>query len=799
MTTKTIKHMLCGEWDLTFTMPDEERTISAKATVPCNIEPVLLKLGLIDNYMPCDNEFATTKFDSVDDWTYTTVFDADNLQENYTQNLVFEGIDTIADVYLNGEHILECQNMHMTYKADVTGKLLAKGNQLKVIIKSSELWAREHLHDMFSSSHGDCGTGHGEITYYDSQNYLRKARHQWGWDNSPRLITSGIIRPVYIEELAPCRFDEVYLYTVSIDDNNVNLGANWIYKTDKKNLLNHKIRLSLVDGNNIVYEETKPILFIQGSSKYSVPRDKVKLWWPSGFGEPYLYTVRLEMLEDNEVIDTYESSFGIRTLKLERTEDIRDDGTGEFVFRVNGEKVFARGTNWKPLDPLASIAHIKTADGKALEEIKNLNCNMVRIWGGGIYEGHPFFDYCDKNGIMVWQDFMFACEVPPTDEFFCRLVAEEAKQIIKKLRNHASLAVWCGDNENDECLSWVNYHSSALPSDSVITRKILKDAVLHFDPYRSYVDSSPYASDTNYLQRGSVGGQCSPDQSSMTHYQTEIHLYPYPTNSAEDLRSCKSIFIGETGPIMVNAAAVNAKTFESERKRCERLWDSPVLPSTIVHQNDGYFTVWRNMGKEWCLKNYGRDFEFGEWKDYVLAINVLCAEMFKDIIEYCRTTRWSKSGVLWWSLMDMWPMLFNYSVIDYEFNRKLPYYWIKQSQQDFALMGVRIETDGELAIYAANDTLDTHTATYSVTAYNKDGKSKTIASGICRQAKNSSSLIQRISESDNPELWIIRWVENGKEFTNHIITKQTDFETTRLWVKIIGEQSGFKDEILELK
>ena len=149
--------------------------------------------------------------------------------------------------------------------------------------------------------------------------------------------------------------------------------------------------------------------------------------------------------------------------------------------------------------------------------------------------------------------------------------------------------------------------------------------------------------------------------------------------------------------------------------------------------------------------------------------------------------------------MDMWPMLFNYSVIDYEFNRKLPYYWIKQSQQDFALMGVRIETDGELAIYAANDTLDTHTATYSVTAYNKDGKSKTIASGICRQAKNSSSLIQRIAESDNPELWIIRWVENGKEFTNHIITKQTDFETTRLWVKIIGEQSGFKDEILELK
>lgn len=780
---KQIAIDLNGEWALSFTLPGEDRIVTGTAPVPGNVEPVLVKMGLIDDYMPADNADATTVFGAVDDWCYTTHFDGKPEKAGWTRQLVLEGIDTLAQVYLNGEQICECINMHYTYRIDVTGKLKTTDNELKIVIRSCELWARAHQHDMFV-------TAHGVNSYYDAQTYLRKARHQWGWDNAPRLITSGIIRPVYVEDIPPCRFDEVYLYTADLTEEHAVIGANWVYQTPDKVMTGHQIRLTLSDEGQIVYENTQKAWFVQGAMKCSIPRKAIQLWWPNGFGEPKLYTLKLEMLKNEECVAVYQAPFGIRTLGLVYTEEVQADGTGEFVFRVNGEKVFIRGTNWKPLDPLASRADEKTRSLRALNEIKNLNCNMVRIWGGGIYEDPVFFDYCDRNGIMVWHDFMVACEIPATDEAYCRAVAEEARQIIRKYRNHPSLATWCGDNENDECMTWVNQRSTILPSQSLITRKILKEAVLHFDPYRTYVPSSPIMSDRHYLER--LNGN-------MTHFQPETHLYPNTVHFSEALRNCKSFFIGETGPIKVNAITVNPWIFEREQERARRLWDSPRLPSTDSHQNDGYFTYWRNAGKEVCLSNFGRDFSFEEWKDYTLAINVICAEVFKDVIEYCRVKRWEKTGVIWWSLTDMWPMLFNYSVSDCEGNRKLPYYWIRQSQQEMALMAVRTEIGGELALYAANDTRTSHTVEYTVTAYDEGGTGRTIASGICRQPANSSTLIQRIAENDRPELWIIRWQENGKTYTNHVFTGKTTYETMRKWVRIIGEQGEFAEEIRELK
>lgn len=283
----------------------------------------------------------------------------------------------------------------------------------------------------------------------------------------------------------------------------------------------------------------------------------------------------------------------------------------------------------------------------------------------------------------------------------------------------------------------------------------------------------------------------------MTCFQPEIHLYPKTIKFSEVLRKCKSFFIGETGPIGINSIAVNEKTFKREEKRLKKMWNK-VVDSTGVHQNDGYFTAWRNTAKEACLEYFGRDFSYEEWNDYVLAVNVICAEVFKGVIEYSRVSRWSKTGVIWWSLMDMWPMLFNYSVMDYEYNRKLAYYWIRQSQQEFALMGVRKEIDWELSICAANDTLFSQVAEYSITAYDEKGNGRIIATGICEQGPNSSELIQRIAEPKNPELWIIKWNNKGSKYTNHVFTGRAPFETVKLWVKMIGDECFFDDEILEI-
>ncbi len=778
----SIKKYLDGTWNLSFTNPDDEKLINTTIEVPSNIEPKLVELGLVDDFYPANTEYSMMKFESVDDWCYTTTFDAEAIDDNYKYQLVFEGIDTIAEVYLNDEKICDCCNMHMTYSLDVAKLLKKKNNKLKVIIRSSQLWAREHIHDMFSTSHEN-------MSYYDSQAYLRKARHQWGWDNAPRLITSGIFRSVYLEKLPLKRFEEVYLFTASVDDDYVKLGANWVYTTDKKNLLNHNIKLSLIDGDKVVFESTCRVLFVQGHIIYKVPRSDVKLWWPTGFGDPNLYTVKLEMFDGDELTATYESSFGIRTLLLEHTPYITADGDGEFVFKVNGEKVFIRGTNWKPLDALASIADKKTREGSALQELVNLNCNMVRIWGGGIYEDEYFFEFCDKNGIMVWQDFMFACEIPPTDEDYCKLVKEEAIQIVKKLRNHPSLATWCGDNENDEIISETCYESQLRPSDSYITRRVLKDAVLHHDSYRTYVDSSPFVADENYVERATE----------IKHFQTERHLYPATINYAKALRDCKSLFIGETGPIGINSITVNDAIYDREKERAERLWNVRGLQNSRGHQCDGYFCEWRAVGEQMCKHCFGRDFSFAEWKDYTLAVNIICAEVFKDVIEYSRVTRWSKTGVLWWSLADMWPMLFNYSVLDSDLHKKLGYHWIRQSQQEFAIMACREEVDGELCIYAANDTLETVEAEYTITAYDENCVAKDIAFGTCKQDKNSTTLIQRVAEGDAPQLWVIKWKKDGNTYMNHVFTKIASYDVMRSWVKIIGEAGEFADEILELK
>lgn len=222
------KILLDGLWNLTFTNPLDNQKIDTTITVPSNVEPKLVELGLIDDYMPVDNAHATTEFEIVDDWTYTTSFSGKEIPKG-TKQLVFEGIDTIADVYLNDEKIIDCENMHIAYKYDVTDKL-KDNNELKVVIRSCQIWAQQKPHDIFSAGHGDCGV-------YDGLVHLRKTRHNWGWDNAPRVLTTGIYRSVYIEVLDDERFEDVYVYTEKINEDNVILNIMFMILKDDCRLL----------------------------------------------------------------------------------------------------------------------------------------------------------------------------------------------------------------------------------------------------------------------------------------------------------------------------------------------------------------------------------------------------------------------------------------------------------------------------------------------------------------------------------------------------------------------------------
>ena len=768
---------LDGTWSLSFTNPGDGRKLRLPAEVPGNYEIALMNAGLIGDPMPADSFTDAARYQQVDDWVWSRVFDRPEIDEGGTCLLVFEGIDTIADIYLNGDLIRSTADMFIPHSIDVTKALKDKDNLLEVVIHSAVLWARRQPQDAFSFARAE--------NAYASQPHLRKARHQWGWDNAPRLLTAGLYRPVYLDVLPPTRFDNVYLYTGKVGADEVSLGILWQAQTPIADMTGCQLRCVLTSKGNTAYESETDIDFPRGALRFKVPAEKVALWWPSGYGEPCLSHVRLEMVRDGKVLAEWESDWGIRTIRVERTEDITAGDEGEFVFLVNNERIYIRGTNWKPLDPLHSRADAKVL--RALKLASDLNCNMIRIWGGGIYEDHPFFDYCDQHGIMVWQDFMFGCEFPPCDDAFCSQVADETRIIIEKLRNHPSLAVWCGDNEDDQCLGWNHMDSTILPSHNRISREVLPRCVLRYDPYRSYVPSSPYCSDAFYLDRRK-------GQDAIA--TIEDHLYPPTARFATALRACRSRFIGETGPIIIDAMTDNPRIFAREEARARRLWDE-YLPANqrhlTIHQLDSFFISWRQTGRELCLDWFGRDFTVNEWRDYALAVNTICADVFKDVIEYCRTSRWEKTGVIWWSLLDMWPMLFNYSVVDCDFRPKLPYYWIRQSQQPFALMVVRREIDGAPALYTCNDTSSEVRGSYRVLEMEPDGRLEQIAQGRLDEAANRSRLIQQMPEAEEPRLWLIEWDAGENRGVNHFVTRggHAPFETWQRWHLLLGERYGY--------
>jgi len=788
----SIKHYLHGDWELSFTHPISKTAYRDKATVPGNIEPELARMGLIGNYLPCDRRDATMDFDIVDDWTYVHTFDAPELKKGYERELVFDGIDTIAEIYLNGEKLCDCANMHRQWRFPVGDKLLKTGNELKVIIRSAELWARDRMPDMFPVLRS-------ASTSFGSYTYLRKARHCWGWDNAPRLVTSGIYRPVYLEDLPLERFDNIYFYTSRIDEQDrlAHVGVHWFYHLPHDiSCKGYLFRLTLSYEGKTVYTFEEPLFSCNGVRRFALSLDQIKLWWPYGMGEPNMCDLRLEMLRNGQVKDVYESKWGIRTVKLLQNEALDSNGNGEFVFVVNNYKTMIHGTNWKPTDPLHSKADAKVLD--QLKLVKDLHCNMVRIWGGGIYEDHPFFDYCDQNGILVWHDFMFACEITPRDDWYCEEVRLETSEIIRKLRNHPSIAVWCGDNENDQFFRAYHRGSLALPSDQIIARKVLKDCVLRNDPFRDFVESSPKVPDQTVLQERAEIFQKPAEvhagnvfsEPEVTYSPLEWHLYP-TRDYASALRENTSRFVGETGPITFNPMTDDEEIWEREKERAIRLWDEDIKNTKLTfcdqHQSDYYFIRWISCGRGEVRKLFDRDFTVEEWKSYCTAINLVCAHIYKDGIEYTRVNRWAKTGILWWSLADMWPMLFNYSMVDSNLKPKLPYYWIRQSQRDFALMAVRQELGGKAVLYAANDTLEEQTGSYRITAYDTEGNASVFATGSFHATPNSTTQLSQIVEDGRQLLLIIEWTVNGSTHFNHFTTGEAPypFEAWEKWNTIL--------------
>jgi len=409
-------------------------------------------------------------------WEYRKTFDisADLLAADRI-DLVFDGLDTIAQINLNGKPAGNADNMFIPHRFDVTSLVKDSNNELLVEFAAAGEYAKKLI-----KKHGNKAVGAERV-------FIRKAQYQFGWDWCPALAGCGIWRPVRLEGIRKARIDNVHIRTVDLKPEWADVEIAVELDTIAKEDFLCKITLPNQGGT---IEKDVEVARGKNSNSILIRVDNPQLWWPAGYGQQNLYQLDVKLISEGRIVDQKQESFGIRTVKLNRQPD---DYGEKFQFEVNNQPVYVRGANWVPVSMFPGSDESVNYE-KFLTSAVHANMNMVRVWGGGYFESKGFYQFCDKLGLMVWQDFMFACAYYPDDRWFCQQIETEAAAIIKQLRNHPSISLWCGNNEID----WIHYKQWFCKSEKfygkAIYHEILPRLVSQLDPDRNYIQSTPVAS-----------------------------------------------------------------------------------------------------------------------------------------------------------------------------------------------------------------------------------------------------------------------------------------------------------------
>jgi len=453
------------------------------ATVQGTVHTDLFSNEKIPDPFADDNEKKLQWIEN-EDWEYSCTFDVDStflLQKNI--DLVFEGLDTYAKVYLNDKLILTADNMFMQWEIDCKSQLRTKKNQLKIIFESA---VKKGKQDSISFPY---------ILPGDSRVFTRKAQYQYGWDWGPRYVTCGIWKPVYFKAWNNIIINDVQIEQQAVDSSFAALRANLEISSEQRDSFN----IVIINNNDESILQTEKIFLAKGLNQIHVSFEIAhpQLWWPKGYGKQYLYELIILILKNDKVVHADTVKTGIRKIELVQ----KADNIGKsFYFKVNDVPVFMKGANFIPPDnflPRVSKTEYENLINDAVES----NMNMLRVWGGGTYADDYFYKLCDEKGILVWQDFMFACAMYPGDSAFLENVKQEIICNVKKLRNHASIALWCGNNEIDE--GWKNwewqkqYKMSEKDSAKIwknylsLFDSLIPSLLKTYDPVHPYWQSSP--------------------------------------------------------------------------------------------------------------------------------------------------------------------------------------------------------------------------------------------------------------------------------------------------------------------
>ena len=707
------------------------------AEVPGNFELDLEMAGIIEDPFFGLNAIKMQEYEDayllyMRRFTYTP-------QCGTTPELVFEGIDTIAQIYLNGELIGSAENMLIHHIFPVSEQIQEGENELMVLISPACLAARKN------EAHA---SNFAQKYNYESMK-LRKASHMFGWDIMPRLVSAGIFRPVYINHRPEEHIKQAYLVTMNAGHNSA-MELFFDIEIGNNPVKDYEITITGKCGSSQFYARETP-WFTAGKIRAYV--GSAKLWWPKGYGDANLYDVTVTLEKNGQVLDQQQFRHGIRTVKLVRTSVTDPFGNGSFHFEINGKKVFCMGTNWVPVDAYHS-RDIKRLP-QALELLDDIGCNMVRCWGGNVYEDPYFYNFCDEKGIMVWQDFAMGCGCYPTTPEFCKVMRKEAVAIVRQLRHHPSIVLWAGDNECDQFVMGENFGRD--PNRNKLTREVIPNVLYNEDITRPYLPSSPYVDDEAIKY---------PDS-----YLTENHLWgPRDYFKSDFYKGSFCHFVSEIG-YHGCPSAESMKKFLSP----DKLWPWQDNNEWIAHASSpelGTGGVY-NYRIELIAKQIKE--LFGEipdnLEDFILASQASQAEAKKFFIELFRTGQPHRTGILWWNLLDGWPQ-FSDAVVDYYFDKKLAYYYIKRSQSPLMLT-FKEPGNWRLPFVAVNNAGQTLEFEYEVTDYATSEKIMH-GHGKCDADKVVELGSIPYSQGDK-KLYVIKWQCGEFSGSNHYIAGQPPF------------------------
>jgi len=614
------------------------------------------------------------------DWWYRKEFDVNPALLDASEFLLrFEGLDTFATIWLNGTKLGTTDNMFIPWDFPVK-RLLVGGRNVLVVKLSSPCATLERI---------EKEKGKLAAAFYSPRTYGRKAQYSFGWDWAPRLPTSGIWRPVSLIAYRDLMIRHLDVTTALSPPERG--SATFKVSAELDSVVSSEVELSVsitCGGEEHSWSGKRSVVPGRNCLEAECHVPSARLWWPAGYGEQPLYTVRAVISGEGEPLDEAFRTTGVRKIELVQ----EDDAEGKsFLFKVNGLPVFFKGANWVPADsflPRISKEHYS----QLLDKVVSGNMNMLRVWGGGIYESEEFYSLCDRKGIGIWQDFMFSCGEYPEEERFREKVRAEAEAVVKRLRGHPCIVLWCGNNQND----WGFYKKMWGMQREVFLGKTIYHEVLpeicsRLDPSRPYWPSSPFGGENPNSERTG-------DRHSWPACHAKVEDKPGP-------RWDNGRFISEFGfqapPVMETI-----RDFAGE--------EDDFLSPVMRHHNKRGERAMDDLLR--LVSNYFP--ESSDMRKTVLFAHVCQGELLREAIEHWRRRKFMTSGVLIWQANDCWPAI-SWSLIDCWGNPKPAYYIVRRA---FAPLIVSlVQQERQIQVWLVNDTPTTASGTVRLTLFDFDG------------------------------------------------------------------------------